>query len=135
MAKRCLANWGRFKELAELTEQLSEYQVSNEALELTLIEVEDRSQDLEKRLRTKRFYSQDRGDSSSQPNDESVIKEILKVAASNSEPTPKECLELIQAAFPEKVLVLDSAVESAHEVSNFQQGKRLLDMLVRLVTQ
>ena len=50
------------------------------------------------------------------------------------EPTPSECLELIEALHGDRVTVLEEARESARECGDFRAGRRLLSLLVRLAT-
>lgn len=50
------------------------------------------------------------------------------------EPTAVECLECVQALRPDRLIVLPSALKSAEEVEHFQGGRRLLSLLLRLVT-
>jgi hypothetical protein len=59
---------------------------------------------------------------------------LLKVACRSDPPTPTECLELIGAVYADQCVVLQSARDSAREVPRFEHGRRLLDMLRRLVT-
>ncbi len=59
---------------------------------------------------------------------------LLGFACRTDDPVPEECLELIAALFPDNCEILESAYSSAREVENFRQGRRLLDMLRRLVT-
>ena len=42
---------------------------------------------------------------------------------------------MLERAYPRKVSILPTAFESARDVNNFQQGRRLLDMLRRLVSE
>ena len=50
-------------------------------------------------------------------------------------PSPAQCLDMLERAYPQKVNILQAAFESARDVNNFQQGRRLLDMLHRLVSE
>lgn len=56
------------------------------------------------------------------------------VTRSNWEPSVEECLQYVEAFRPDRVTVLDSAWESARESSPFLLGRRLLSLLMRLVT-
>lgn len=51
------------------------------------------------------------------------------------EPSPEECLELIEALHGDRVTVLDEARESASDCSDFRAGRRLMSLLVRLATK
>ncbi len=59
---------------------------------------------------------------------------LLRFACRTDDPIPDECLELVAALFPENCEILETAYSSAREVKQFRQGRRLLDMLRRLVT-
>ncbi len=61
------------------------------------------------------------------------IAELLAFSCRVDEPTPEECISLVGNLFPEKCIILDSAVESSKDVVAFKRGRRLLDMLRRLV--
>lgn len=56
------------------------------------------------------------------------------VTRPNWEPSVEECLQYVEAFRPDRVTVLDSAWESARESSPFLLGRRLLSLLMRLVT-
>ena len=57
------------------------------------------------------------------------------VTRPNWEPTVEECLAYIEAFRPDRVTILDSAWESARESASFLMGRRLLSLLMRLVTE
>ncbi|WP_440975280.1 hypothetical protein [Pseudoxanthomonas winnipegensis] len=59
---------------------------------------------------------------------------FLNLLRTNSKPSPRECLELIELALPDTCVILSSAFDSADEVEHFEHGGRLLDMLIRLLT-
>jgi hypothetical protein len=43
-----------------------------------------------------------------------------------------QCLEVIQELYPDRVVVLDSAIASAREASKFKHSRRALDLLIKL---
>ena len=59
---------------------------------------------------------------------------LLKLAAQKEEPSPLECVELIEQVYGDRCTVLDSARESARKMIRFVYGRDLLDLLARLVT-
>lgn len=65
---------------------------------------------------------------------ESEIDFLVSLAARGDEPTPQECLEVLQNHFSDKCIVLESAKKSADEMNRFAKGRKLLGLLVRLVT-
>lgn len=62
-------------------------------------------------------------------------EQLLRMLSRADVPEPDECLELIEAVYGERCEVLDSAKRSAKESNQFAQGRQLLDLLIRLVTQ
>ena len=59
---------------------------------------------------------------------------LLKLAAQKEEPSPLECVEIIEHVYGDRCTVLDSARESARKMIRFVYGRDLLDLLARLVT-
>ena len=63
------------------------------------------------------------------------IAELLKKIIRNKLLSPVECLELIEFCYSDKVEILPDAWKSAEEIDKtFQNGEKLLDLLVRLLT-
>jgi hypothetical protein len=62
------------------------------------------------------------------------MESLLSLALRSDPPSPLECLEAIQSAYRGKCIVLQSAKDSAREMNLFSYGRRLLEMLIRLVT-
>lgn len=60
---------------------------------------------------------------------------LIKLACRADEPTPLECLDAIKMVYGDVCEVLTSAKNSAREVNRFAYGRRLLDLLKRLVTE
>ncbi|WP_231362272.1 MULTISPECIES: hypothetical protein [unclassified Thioalkalivibrio] len=124
-----------YEELSELTSNLDEAHTQREGLELTLLESEEKIQELEKQLKQSVYISNHRNEPSIELAEENEIADkLIHFTADPKGPNPEECLELIREIYPERVAVLPSAIESAREVRNFAQNRRLLDMLRRLVT-
>lgn len=131
-------------EIEELWQQLLDQSEQEKALlqseyddaSFTLMQVEDdllKSRDENRALR----YANNALKASPKSLEKDTIQTydtFLNLLRSNSRPSPRECLELIQLAYPEKCEILDSAYESADEVEQFEHGGRLLDMLLRLLT-
>ncbi|HTV02847.1 MAG TPA: hypothetical protein VMF13_20025, partial [Luteitalea sp.] len=61
-------------------------------------------------------------------------EELLRLIARKDEPTPADCLALIEQCHGDICIVLDSAKESAQRANGFLYGRDLLDLLLRLVT-
>jgi hypothetical protein len=60
---------------------------------------------------------------------------LLKLTCSPDPPTPLECIEVIENMYGDECIVLESATKSARDMNCFEHGRRLLDMLRRLVTE
>jgi hypothetical protein len=60
---------------------------------------------------------------------------LLQLACRMDQPVPSECLDAIAKVYGDRCIILDSAVESASDVNRFIYGRKLLDMLRRLVTE
>lgn len=63
------------------------------------------------------------------------IRQILNLACRVDEPEPRECLDAIELVYGDVCTVLESAKDSAENLNNFAYGRKLLDMLKRLVTE
>lgn len=60
---------------------------------------------------------------------------LLNLACRPDQPTPFECIELIENVYGDRCTVLETARESARELDRFVYGRQLLDLLKRLVTE
>jgi len=60
---------------------------------------------------------------------------LLSLVCNPGPPTPLECVEIIESIYGDKCTVLESAKDSARDMNLFTFGRRLLDMLRRLVTE
>ncbi|MCF6219221.1 MAG: tektin family protein [Gammaproteobacteria bacterium] len=63
------------------------------------------------------------------------IASILELLIRPGQPTPLECMDLIESFYPDTCIVLPSAKDSARKVSNFMYGQKLLGLLRSLVTE
>jgi hypothetical protein len=52
--------------------------------------------------------------------------------AISGKPTPADALRVVETLFPKRVVVLASAMKSAHASESFAYGSRLLDLLLKL---
>jgi hypothetical protein len=62
------------------------------------------------------------------------LERLLHLALRPGTPSPLECLESIERAYGDSCIVLQSAKDSARDMNLFSYGRRLLEMLIRLVT-
>ena len=67
-------------------------------------------------------------------NSEALLK-LLNLAAQRAEPSPLDCIEIIEQVYKSKCTVLDSARSSAKKMTQFSYGRDLLNLLLRLVTR
>ena len=66
--------------------------------------------------------------------DSDALQKLLKLASGREEPSPLDCIEIIDQVYDDRCAVLDSAWSSAKKMPRFVHGRDLLDLLVRLVT-
>jgi hypothetical protein len=62
-------------------------------------------------------------------------EEMLHLICRPDPPTPLECIEVIAGMYSDQCVILESAKDSARDMNLFSYGRRLLDMLRRLVTE
>ena len=109
----------------------------NEDLLIELSRFKDDLRDTQDELRGKNFELKSLKDQlSAIDTDKSVDcdpESLLKLIARKEEPSPLDCLDVIEQCHGDKCTVLDSARGSASK-SRFINGRELLDRLIRLVT-
>ena len=66
--------------------------------------------------------------------DSDVLLKLLKLASGKEEPSPLDCLEIIEQTYGDRCTVLDSARSSARKMTQFSRGRNLLGLLLLLVT-
>nr|VFK50795.1 MAG: hypothetical protein BECKTUN1418E_GA0071001_100447 [Candidatus Kentron sp. TUN]VFK52020.1 MAG: hypothetical protein BECKTUN1418F_GA0071002_100447 [Candidatus Kentron sp. TUN] len=62
-------------------------------------------------------------------------KDLFDFCCRSDEPSPEEVLHLVKSNFSKSCIILDSAIESAENVPHFKKGRRLLDMINRLISK
>jgi hypothetical protein len=62
------------------------------------------------------------------------VSTITTLACRQDQPSPEECLDVLEELHSASCIILDSARVSARQCETFQSGRRLLDLLIRLVT-
>jgi len=60
--------------------------------------------------------------------------QILSEALSH-DPSPEQCLKLVEAIYPTRIVVLDSALISARDSISFRQGRKLIGLMFKLATE
>jgi hypothetical protein len=101
------------------------------------MQLEDEKSAAEQELRTEKFkLDQLRQQLQSGAASPALLDAALfmDLASRADQPSPKECLDAVVNAYPERVVVLDSAYESARKHGDFDSGRRLLAMLNKLAT-
>jgi hypothetical protein len=124
---------------AEQSEWINTLEDGNTELEAELSDTKERLGDERENLKNQNFVIQSlKGqlDSAGGGRTSKLDAEVLlKVACSPDPPTPLECIGVIENVYGDKCIVLESAKESARDVDRFEHGRRLLDMMRRLVTE
>ena len=112
-----------------------EFTEENEDLLNELSRFKDELRDSQDELRRKNFELNSLKDQlSAVGTDKSVdFEPLLKLIARKREPSPLDCLDVIEQCHGDKCTVLDSAQGSASK-SRFINGRELLNLLIRLVT-
>lgn len=121
--------------LSELTEQGRRIQDDLDDKKLECLQLQEDKEQLDQELRTERYKAsqlmQQRQAGQSPAVDMSMFVDLASRA---DQPSPKECLEAIAQAYPDRVVVLDSAYDTARTHEGFDAGRRLLGLLKRLGT-
>ncbi len=61
------------------------------------------------------------------------LRDVIFVKKYN--PTPQECLKLIEKFYSDQCTILSSAYKSAKPIGHFESGRKLLELLNQLVTE
>lgn len=121
--------------VASLQEDSRKRQNELDQVEYEKMELEDKLQEAEDKIRTQYYKS---AVLQSRPGGQIAavdLTAIYDIACQQEQPTPEQCLEVTLQAFPNRCEILESAWKSAKEMPQFKNGRRLLDMLRRLMTQ
>jgi hypothetical protein len=125
--------------LADQAEWVSTLEDDNSALESELSDTKVRLADERESLRNQNFVIQSLksqlGDAGGGRTSQLDGEGLLSLACRPDSPSPLECIEIIEGLFGDRCIVLESAKESARDMEFFASGRRLLDMLRRLVTE
>jgi hypothetical protein len=125
--------------VAEQSEWINTLEDGNAELETELSDIKERLDDERENLKNQNFVIQSlKGqlDSAGGGRTSKLDAEVLlKLTCSPDPPTPLECVGVIENVYGDKCVVLESAKESARDMDRFEHGRRLLDMMRRLVTE
>lgn len=123
--------------LAELTEQNLVLQEKYVEKEIECMQLEDEKSAAEQELKAEKFkWDQLRQQLQSGMASPALLDAglFMDLASRADQPSPKECLDAVANAYPDRIVVLDSAYESARKHGDFDSGRRLLGMLNKLAT-
>lgn len=122
-------------EMESLDQQLQQAIEAQESAEMRCMQLEDEKSEIDSQLRQTKYQLREISKfSSAEQQDAELVQSLLKLSCVQDQPSPVEVLETIAAIFPDRCVVLDSAYASAADVGQFESGRRLLDMLRRLMT-
>ena len=123
----------------EQSEWIKELEQDNDRLEAELKELRASAEDIQGELRKKEFAVQSLKDRLSEAGAGRIAaideKTLIDLACRTDQPTPLECLDVVQSTHGDKCTILDSARQSAKEMNRFEYGRQLLSMLMCLVTE
>jgi hypothetical protein len=125
--------------VAEQSEWINTLEDGNTELETELSATKERLDDERENLKNQNFVIQglkSQLNSAGGGRTSNLDAEVLlELTCSPDPPTPLECIEVIENMYGDNCIVLESAKESARDMDRFAHGRRLLDMLRRLVTE
>lgn len=124
------------KQINDLETQIEQLEVELQNAEFARLSVEDEKDD---QLRAKNFEIESLKSHLSNAGQTQAdypvpIEDLLDLATRADEPTPFECLEVVEKVYGDRCIILDSAKKSARDMTRFAYGKRLLNLLRLLVT-
>jgi len=124
-------------EAAKQIEYFDELVNQNSQLEATVATLREELEDAKKESARKDYTIQSLKDRLSQaresPSDGIDVTELVELAW-RDEPSPLDCLDLLEKVYPDKCIVLPSARSSAEEMNGFANGRELMRLLRKLVT-
>lgn len=148
---RELQKSGDYEELLnEAFEQIDSYDSTIEALkeehqqiidsfEMEKMELEDKNELLTEEIRSNRYtiIELKRQLGSANSGDQLLNTELIQILSEtlSHDPSPEQCLKLVEAIYPSRVVVLDSAFVSARDSISFRQGRKLIGLLFKLATE
>jgi len=124
-----------FTELDRLSSSNEQLKGNVESEQLAKLVLEEKYSELESEIGRLRYKQRVDNLANIKPEkSDSRLAEVMDLATRADEPTPEECLSLIENVYPDRVKVLPSAYASARDYTLFQSGRRLMGMLNRLAT-
>lgn len=142
---------GDYEELLnEAFEQIDSYDSTIEALkdehqqivdsfEMEKMELEDTNEALTEEIRSNSYTISElkRQLGSANSGDQVLDAELIQILSETLtyDPNPEQCLMLVEAMYPSRIVVLDSALTSARDSISFKQGRKLIGLLFKLATE
>jgi len=121
-------------EIDTLNERLQTTEDERDKSELLRMQIEDEKTEIEYKLSSLKYTLQgniEKSEISKSP----IVNTLLQQACSSTQPTPEECLEIVETLYNDRCEILSSATISARGSDSFENGRRLLDMLKRLTNE
>lgn len=123
-------------EISALEETVASRNRDVDSLELDILRLSDELDDLRRERHESRTtasaleaqLSRVRTSRGASEEEATILRTALEHALDDN-PTPEECLLVIEALFPARVVVLESAFKSARESASFRSGKDVLALL------
>ncbi|WP_417810137.1 hypothetical protein [Thalassospira alkalitolerans] len=131
------------EEVSHIVEQQTEWiktlEEDNSRLMADTTETKGKLEELDKELNQKEYALQSLKDQLNNAGKERSTnfdtQRLLELLCRTDEPTPMDCIEIIESLYGDKCIFLSSAKSTARDVSHFIYGRRLMDMMKRLVTE
>ncbi|PIR01270.1 MAG: hypothetical protein COV66_02310 [Nitrospinae bacterium CG11_big_fil_rev_8_21_14_0_20_45_15] len=128
-----------FQKIRDSEEYFNELVNENTQSENAIVALTDQLQDASEKIDKRKYEIQSlKVQLNAKDTDQTSIfdmNELFKIACSNYSPLPEACLSIISKLYEDKCIVLDSAINSARDMSRFGEGRRLLGMLKKLVNE
>tara|TARA_R110002167_G_scaffold365962_1_gene592232 strand:- start:4081 stop:5697 length:1617 start_codon:yes stop_codon:yes gene_type:complete len=142
---------GDYEELLnEAFEQIDSYDSTIEALkdehqqivdsfEMEKMEIEDKNESLTEEIRSNSYTISElkRQLGGANSGEQLLNAELIQILSESlsHDPNPEQCLKLVEAIYPSRIVVLDSALASARDSISFRQGRKLIGLLFKLATE
>jgi hypothetical protein len=115
------------------------HQQTVDTLEIEKMELEEINESLTEEIRSNNYTVKElkRQLGSANSGDQPLNAELIQLLSEtlSYDPSPEQCLKLVKAIFPSRIIVLDSALESARNSISFRQGRKLSGLLFKLATE
>lgn len=130
---------GAAKQAADQSRYFDELVEENSQLEARISEFNENLAEVRDELAKKEYTIQslkDRLSHATETRSDGVDAElIVDLACSPHAPSPLQCLDLIEKVYGDRCMVLSSARRSAEEMDHFINGRELMGLLKKLVTE